>query len=126
MKRFFLVAGLIFQMVTARTVQAEQMSTGDFLKSCGNTDSIDPKQMPTFKLLEYLKCAAYIDGVTDGLVIATTMGDGKKMFCLPPSGLPVGGSIKMIRDYVISKKVPNDQPVRGIVLAAYGSYFPCR
>ncbi len=117
---------LLLSIFIATTVSAEQVRVGEFLKSCKPFTEAQISTATGPQLVANFKCRAYLDGVTDGLVVAISVGSGKKLFCLPNEGLTLNGSYQMIEAFIKSKNIKNEEPLRSVVSAAYINYFPCK
>lgn len=115
---------IILGFSSLSSLHAEQLTVGDFKKFCAPTNPSSDKSKSALDTVQQLRCWAYIDGVTDGLVIAATLGE-KKLFCLPNEGLVLEGSLRMLKNFVEAKKLEDSMPMRGIVAAAFKLYFPC-
>lgn len=115
---------IVIALAGVSNLRAEQLTVGDFKKFCARTNPSSDQSKSALDTVQQLRCWAYIDGVTDGLVIAATLGE-KKLFCLPNEGLVLEGSLQMLRNFVDAKKPDDRMPMRGIVAAAFKLYFPC-
>ncbi|MBN8567643.1 MAG: hypothetical protein J0M25_13040 [Flavobacteriales bacterium] len=76
-------------------------------------------------MINSVNCYGYVKGVTDGLYVGMETANGVKKFCLPENGLNDNAMYKMIRDFITSKNMPDDMPIRSVILATYANYFPC-
>lgn len=117
---------LVLSLFIASTASAEQVTVGEFLKYCKPLTEAQISTATAPDLVANFKCRAYLDGVTDGLVVAISVGSGKKLFCLPNEGLTIDGSYKMIEAFIKSKNIKNEESLRSVVSAAYINYFPCK
>jgi len=123
MKAF--IAVFLFLMIQPKLVEAEQLTIGGFKKSCRLTEEVNSDKSSPKELIGNLQCINYVEGVIDGLVVSMAIGGGRKLFCLPAAGVNPDGTIRMIRDFISSRKLPDNNPIRGTIAAAYANYFPC-
>jgi hypothetical protein len=71
---------LLLSIFVAMPVSAEQVTVGEFLKSCKPFTEAQVSTATAPDLVANFKCRAYLDGVTDGLVVAISVGSGKNSF----------------------------------------------
>lgn len=108
-----------------QTGLADHQTVGEFTRHCGVLIQPVEKSQISPDPDETSRCVGYVDGLTDGMVTAMDLTKAKKLFCLPQEGLSLAGNLRMIKDFINSKKLPDDTPLKVAIAAAYTVYFPC-
>lgn len=72
-----------------------------------------------------LFCLGYVSGVTDMVGLFPPQKDGKKLICVPPSGISNDQAIRIVVKWLSSNPETLHQTARTEIFLALAKAFPC-
>lgn len=83
------------------------------------------KDLSPDEIFSALFCLGYVSGITDMVGLFPPQEDGKKLICVPPSGISSDQAVRIVVKWLSSNPESLHQTARTEIFLALARAFPC-
>ncbi|MGD0905452.1 MAG: Rap1a/Tai family immunity protein [Terracidiphilus sp.] len=125
MLRSLTLLALVLCAVAAFSVDEHYVDDNELLSKCSSTIKfLDNEKLSSSEMQDAGWCLGYVNGVADGMEMATATGSIAKLYCIP-EGVTTGQAVRVLVKWLRSHPEKLHQS-RVLVVVSWADAFPCK
>jgi hypothetical protein len=116
---------LVLCAVAAFSADEKYVDGNELLSKCSSTVKLlDNEKLSSSEMQDAKWCSGYVNGIDDGIEIASATGNTAKLYCIP-EGVTTGQAIRVLVKWLRNHPEKLHQS-RVLVVVSWADAFPCK